>query len=124
MDTRKSAKDRWEEAYSKGAERNAEFSTMSGVPIKPLYTPEDVEGDYEEKLGYPGEYPYTRGVYPNMYRGRLWTVRQFAGYGDPEETNKRFKYLLEHGQNGLSVAFDMPTLMGLDSDSPLSLGEV
>ncbi|CAA9524385.1 MAG: Methylmalonyl-CoA mutase [uncultured Rubrobacteraceae bacterium] len=124
MDTRKGAKDRWEEAYSKGSERDAEFSTMSGVPIKPLYTPEDVEGDYDEKLGYPGEYPYTRGVYPNMYRGRLWTVRQFAGFGDPEETNKRFKYLLEHGQNGLSVAFDMPTLMGLDSDSPLSLGEV
>ena len=124
MDTRKTAKDRWEQAYSKASERNAEFSTMSGVPIKPLYTPDDVEGDYDEKLGYPGEYPYTRGVYPNMYRGRLWTVRQFAGYGDPEETNKRFKYLLEHGQNGLSVAFDMPTLMGLDSDSPLSLGEV
>jgi methylmalonyl-CoA mutase N-terminal domain/subunit len=124
LDTRKTAKDRWEEAYDKASERNAEFSTMSGVPIKPLYTPVDVEGDYDEKLGYPGEYPYTRGVYPNMYRGRLWTVRQFAGYGDPEETNKRFKYLLEHGQNGLSVAFDMPTLMGLDSDSPLSLGEV
>ena len=124
MDTRKSAKDRWEEAYDRASERDAEFSTMSGVPIKPLYTSEDVEGDYDEKLGYPGEYPYTRGVYPNMYRGRLWTVRQFAGYGDPGETNKRFKYLLEHGQNGLSVAFDMPTLMGLDSDSPLSLGEV
>ena len=124
LDTRKNAKSRWEEAYSKASERDAEFSTMSGVPIKPLYTPEDVEGDYDEKLGYPGEFPYTRGVYPNMYRGRLWTVRQFAGYGDPEETNKRFKYLLEHGQNGLSVAFDMPTLMGLDSDSPLSLGEV
>jgi methylmalonyl-CoA mutase, N-terminal domain len=124
LDTRKSAKVRWEEAYSKGAERDAEFSTMSGVPIKPLYTPDDVEGDYDEKIGYPGEYPYTRGVYPNMYRGRLWTVRQFAGFGDPEETNKRFKYLLGHGQTGLSVAFDMPTLMGLDSDSPLSLGEV
>ena len=124
MDTRKSAKDRWEEAYSKTPERDAEFSTMSGVPLKPLYTPEDVEGDYDEKLGYPGEYPYTRGVYPNMYRGRLWTVRQFAGYGTAAETNARFRYLLEHGQNGLSVAFDMPTLMGLDSDSPLSLGEV
>ena len=124
MDTRKGAKSRWEEAYEKAAEREAEFSTMSGVPVKPLYTPEDAEGDYDEKLGYPGEYPYTRGVYPNMYRGRLWTVRQFAGYGDPEETNRRFKYLLDHGQNGLSVAFDMPTLMGLDSDSPLSLGEV
>jgi len=124
VDTRKGAKSRWEEAYEKAAEREAEFSTMSGVPVKPLYTPEDAEGDYDEKLGYPGEYPYTRGVYPNMYRGRLWTVRQFAGYGDPEETNRRFKYLLDHGQNGLSVAFDMPTLMGLDSDSPLSLGEV
>ncbi|MEJ7631580.1 MAG: methylmalonyl-CoA mutase family protein [Rubrobacteraceae bacterium] len=124
MDTRKSAKNRWEEACEKAPERDAEFSTMSGVEIKPLYTPEDAQGDYDEKLGYPGEYPYTRGVYPNMYRGRLWTVRQFAGFGDPAETNKRFKYLLNHGQNGLSVAFDMPTLMGLDSDSPLSLGEV
>jgi methylmalonyl-CoA mutase, N-terminal domain len=124
VDTKKSARDRWEEAYSKSSERDAAFSTMSGVPIKPLYTPEDVEGSYDEKLGYPGEYPYTRGVYPNMYRGRLWTIRQFAGYGDAEETNRRFRYLIEHGQNGLSVAFDMPTLMGLDSDSPLSLGEV
>ncbi len=124
MDTKKTARDRWEEAYSKSPERDAEFSTMSGIPIKPLYTPDDVEGSYDEKLGYPGEYPYTRGVYPNMYRGRLWTIRQFAGYGDAEETNKRFRYLIEHGQNGLSVAFDMPTLMGLDSDSPLSLGEV
>jgi methylmalonyl-CoA mutase N-terminal domain/subunit len=97
---------------------------MSGIPIKPLYTPDDVEGPYDEKLGFPGEYPYTRGVYPNMYRGRLWTIRQFAGFGDAEETNQRFRYLIDHGQNGLSVAFDMPTLMGLDSDSPLSLGEV
>jgi methylmalonyl-CoA mutase, N-terminal domain len=124
VDTRKSARDRWEEAYSQSPERDAEFSTMSGIPVRPLYTPDDVEGPYDEKLGYPGEYPYTRGVYPNMYRGRLWTVRQFAGYGDAEETNRRFRYLIEHGQNGLSVAFDMPTLMGLDSDSPLSLGEV
>jgi methylmalonyl-CoA mutase, N-terminal domain len=124
VDIKKGARDRWEEAYSKNPERDAEFSTMSGIPIKPLYTPDDVEGSYDEKLGYPGEYPYTRGVYPNMYRGRLWTVRQFAGFGDAEETNKRFRYLIEHGQNGLSVAFDMPTLMGLDSDSPLSVGEV
>ena len=124
VDTKKSARDRWEEAYARSPERDAEFSTMSGIPIKPLYTPDDVEGSYEEKIGYPGEYPYTRGVYPNMYRGRLWTIRQFAGYGDAEETNRRFRYLIEHGQNGLSVAFDMPTLMGLDSDSPLSLGEV
>ncbi|MFL6031706.1 MAG: methylmalonyl-CoA mutase [Rubrobacteraceae bacterium] len=124
MDTKKGARERWEEAYSKNPERDAEYSTMSGIPIKPLYTPDDVEGSYDEKLGYPGEYPYTRGVYPNMYRGRLWTVRQFAGFGDAEETNRRFRYLIDHGQNGLSVAFDMPTLMGLDSDSPLSLGEV
>ena len=126
MDTRKkTAKERWEEAYSERGEREgAEFSTMSGVPIKPLYTPEDVEGPYDEKLGCPGQYPYTRGVYPNMYRGRLWTVRQFAGFGTAAETNRRFKYLIENGQQGLSVAFDMPTLMGLDSDSPLSPGEV
>ena len=124
MDTKKGAGERWEEAYSKNRERDAEFSTMSGIPVKPLYTPDDVDGSYDEKLGYPGEYPYTRGVYPNMYRGRLWTVRQFAGFGDAEETNKRFRYLIDHGQNGLSVAFDMPTLMGLDSDSPLSLGEI
>jgi methylmalonyl-CoA mutase, N-terminal domain len=124
VDTKKGARERWEEAYSKNPERDAEYSTMSGIPIKPLYTPDDVEGSYDEKLGYPGEYPYTRGVYPNMYRGRLWTVRQFAGFGDAEETNRRFRYLIDHGQNGLSVAFDMPTLMGLDSDSPLSLGEV
>jgi len=124
VDTKKGARDRWEETYSKNPERDTEFSTMSGIPVKPLYTPDDVEGSYDEKLGYPGEYPYARGVYPNMYRGRLWTIRQFAGFGDAEETNKRFRYLIEHGQNGLSVAFDMPTLMGLDSDSPLSLGEV
>jgi methylmalonyl-CoA mutase N-terminal domain/subunit len=121
---KKAAKDRWEEAYAEREERDVAFSTMSGVPIKPLYTPEDVEGDFDEKIGYPGEYPYTRGVYPNMYRGRLWTIRQFAGYGSAEDTNKRFKYLIENGQTGLSVAFDMPTLMGLDSDSPLSLGEI
>jgi methylmalonyl-CoA mutase, N-terminal domain len=124
VDTKKGARERWVEAYSKNPERDAEFSTMSGIPVKALYTPEDVEGSYDEKLGYPGEYPYTRGVYPNMYRGRLWTIRQFAGFGDAEETNRRFRYLIDHGQNGLSVAFDMPTLMGLDSDSPLSLGEV
>jgi methylmalonyl-CoA mutase N-terminal domain/subunit len=125
LDTeKKAAKDRWEEAYAEREERDVEFSTMSGVPIKPLYTPDDIEGDFDEKIGYPGEYPYTRGVYPNMYRGRLWTIRQFAGYGSAEDTNKRFKYLIENGQTGLSVAFDMPTLMGLDSDSPLSLGEI
>ncbi|CAN5250913.1 methylmalonyl-CoA mutase family protein [soil metagenome] len=130
MDTKKDAGSsqdplsRWEEAYREKGERDAEFSTMSGVPIRPLYTPDDVEGDYEERLGYPGEYPYTRGVYPSMYRGRPWTVRQFAGFGTAKETNERFKYLIANGQGGLSVAYDMPTLMGLDSDSPLSPGEV
>jgi len=95
------------------------------VPIEPLYTPDDLAGwDYDEKLGYPGEFPYTRGVYPSMYRGQLWTIRQFAGYGTAEETNKRYKFLLSQGQAGLSVAFDMPTLMGYDSDDPLSRGEV
>ena len=96
---------------------------MSGEPIRPLYTPEDV-GSFEERIGFPGEYPFTRGVYPSMYRGRLWTMRQFAGFGTAEETNERFRYLLDHGQTGLSTAFDMPSLMGHDSDHVRSLGEV
>jgi len=100
------------------------FSTMSGVENEPLYTPDNVEVEYERDLGFPGVYPFTRGVYPSMYRGRLWTMRQFAGFGTSEETNERFRYLLEHGQTGLSTAFDMPTLMGYDSDHPRSLGEV
>src|SRR4051812_19685792 len=106
------------------AEREAEFSTMSGHPIEAIYGPEDLAGDAEEKLGAPGEYPFTRGPYPSMYRGRLWTMRQFAGFGTVEETNERFHYLLDHGQTGLSTAFDMPTLMGYDSDHVRSLGEV
>jgi methylmalonyl-CoA mutase, N-terminal domain len=105
-------------------EREAEFSTMSGHPIEPLYTSGDVQGDLDEKVGTPGEYPFTRGPYPSMYRGRLWTMRQFAGFGTVEETNERFHYLLDHGQTGLSTAFDMPTLMGYDSDHTRSLGEV
>ena len=96
---------------------------MSGEPIRPLYTPEDV-GSFEERIGFPGEFPFTRGVYPSMYRGRLWTMRQFAGFGTAEETNERFRYLLDHGQTGLSTAFDMPSLMGHDSDHVRSLGEV
>src|SRR5580765_3495350 len=99
-------------------------STMSGLEVEPLYTPDAVEIDYGRDLGRPGEYPFTRGVYPTMYRGRLWTMRQFAGFGTAAETNERFHYLLEHGQTGLSTAFDMPSLMGHDSDSPRSLGEV
>ena len=99
-------------------------STISGVEVSPLYTPHDAAIDYRRDLGDPGEYPFTRGVYPTMYRGRLWTMRQFAGFGGAAETNERFRYLLEHGQTGLSTAFDMPTLMGYDSDHARSLGEV
>jgi len=104
-------------------ERQQQFTTLSGVPVRPLYGPEDV-GAFEERIGFPGEFPFTRGVYPSMHRGRLWTMRQFAGFGTAEETNERFRYLLDHGQTGLSTAFDMPSLMGHDSDHPRSLGEV
>jgi methylmalonyl-CoA mutase N-terminal domain/subunit len=118
--------DAWrEELYEAAPERRGElFTTISGVENEPLQTPETVQLDYERDLGYPGAYPFTRGVYPSMYRGRLWTMRQFAGFGTAAETNARFRYLLEHGQTGLSTAFDMPTLMGYDSDHPRSLGEV
>jgi methylmalonyl-CoA mutase, N-terminal domain len=105
-------------------DREELHSTISGVPVEPLYSPANVEIDYERDLGAPGEFPFTRGVYPSMYRGRLWTIRQFAGFGTAEETNARFRYLLEHGQTGLSTAFDMPTLMGYDSDHARALGEV
>jgi methylmalonyl-CoA mutase, N-terminal domain len=118
--------DEWKrELYEAAPERQGElFSTISGLENEPLYTPERVELDYDRDLGYPGAYPFTRGVYPSMYRGRLWTMRQFAGFGTAAETNERFRYLLEHGQTGLSTAFDMPTLMGYDSDHARSLGEV
>jgi methylmalonyl-CoA mutase N-terminal domain/subunit len=118
--------DEWRrELYDASPERRGElFSTMSGIENEPLYAPGSAEADYARELGHPGAYPYTRGVYPSMYRGRLWTMRQFAGFGTAEETNERFRYLLEHGQTGLSTAFDMPTLMGYDSDHPRSLGEV
>jgi methylmalonyl-CoA mutase, N-terminal domain len=113
------------ELYDAQPERDGElFSTISGLENEPLVTPDNVEIDYERDLGYPGVYPFTRGVYPSMYRGKLWTMRQFAGFGTAEETNARFRYLLDHGQTGLSTAFDMPTLMGHDSDHPRSLGEV
>jgi methylmalonyl-CoA mutase, N-terminal domain len=106
-------------------EKKDERRTDSGIEVKPLYRPEDLESfDYSDKLGDPGEYPYTRGIYPTMYRGRPWTMRQYAGFGTAKETNKRFKYLIEAGQTGLSVAFDLPTQMGRDSDHELSLGEV
>jgi methylmalonyl-CoA mutase N-terminal domain/subunit len=120
----------WEEktlapALEKSPERMREFTTTSGHPIRRLYTPADLAGfDPERDLGFPGQPPYTRGIHATMYRGRLWTMRQFAGFGTAEDTNKRFRYLLEHGQTGLSVAFDLPTLMGYDSDHALSEGEV
>src|SRR3954454_5937054 len=124
-EARRRAHEWLDEVYDKLEEREALFETISGQEVKPLYPEEDRAGaDAERDLGYPGEFPYTRGVYPSMYRGRLWTMRQFAGFGTAEETNERFHYLLEHGQTGLSTAFDMPTLMGLDSDHPRSLGEV
>jgi methylmalonyl-CoA mutase N-terminal domain/subunit len=113
------------EVYARQPERDALFTTISGEEVRPLYTQEDLaDTDVEGDIGLPGEYPFTRGVYPSMYRGRLWTMRQFAGFGTAEETNERFRYLRDHGQTGLSTAFDMPTLMGHDSDDTRSLGEV
>jgi methylmalonyl-CoA mutase, N-terminal domain len=118
-------RERWQDHYRRTAERDVDFETISGEPLRPLYTPEDLQDlDYARDLGFPGHYPFTRGVYHSMYRGRLWTMRQFAGFGSPRETNERYKFLLKHGQGGLSVAFDMPTLMGRDSDDPRSEGEV
>jgi methylmalonyl-CoA mutase, N-terminal domain len=116
----------WRRAlYEAADERQGElFSTISGLEVDPLYSADSVEIDEKRDLGYPGVYPFTRGVYPSMYRGKLWTMRQFAGFGTAEETNERFRYLLDHGQTGLSTAFDMPSLMGYDSDHPRSLGEV
>jgi methylmalonyl-CoA mutase N-terminal domain/subunit len=119
-------KERWlSESYSSSPEREGPFLTVSSEPVEPLYGPGDIEGlDYERDLSFPGEFPYTRGIRGNMYRGRLWTMRQFSGFGTAKETNQRYKFLLERGQTGLSVAFDMPTIMGRDSDDPLSEGEV
>jgi methylmalonyl-CoA mutase N-terminal domain/subunit len=116
--------DEWRSAYGLSPERDATFTTLSAEEIKPLYTERDLPPDPAASIGLPGQYPFTRGVYPSMYRGRLWTMRQFAGFGTAAETNERFHYLLDHGQTGLSTAFDMPSLMGHDSDHPLSLGEV
>jgi methylmalonyl-CoA mutase, N-terminal domain len=114
----------WQRAFATVPKRAATFDTISGDPVKPLYTPLDVDGAYTERLGFPGEFPFTRGPYSTMYRTRLWTMRQFAGFGTAEETNQRYHYLLDQGQTGLSVAFDFPTLMGYDSDHPRALGEV
>ena len=123
-------RDRWRastraQAIASTPERQARFETSSGVEIADLYTPADVAGlDEERDLGRPGEYPFTRGVQPTMYRGRLWTMRQYAGFATAAETNERFRYLLAQGQTGLSVAFDLPTQMGYDSDAPAAEGEV
>jgi len=127
-DPRKSLADWEEHVYrpncAKFPERQPEFSTVSAAPVKPLYTPVDAEGPYEERNGYPGQYPFTRGIQPTMYRGRFWTMRQYAGFGTATESNERYRYLLSQGQTGLSVAFDLPTQIGYDSDDPLADGEV
>jgi methylmalonyl-CoA mutase N-terminal domain/subunit len=118
-------RDTYEPFTARTPERSVRFESLSGLPRAPLYTPEDLgDWSYADRLGHPGEYPFTRGVYPTMYRGRLWTMRMFAGFGRPEDTNARFKYLLAQGQTGLSTAFDMPALMGYDADHPRARGEV
>jgi methylmalonyl-CoA mutase N-terminal domain/subunit len=124
-----SGRARWESEtvrpfIERQAERRPAFDTASGIPLERLYSPDDTALDYSRDLGYPGEFPFTRGIYPTMYRGRLWTMRQYAGFGTAEETNQRYRYLLEHGQTGLSVAFDLPTQMGYDADAPMAAGEV
>jgi methylmalonyl-CoA mutase N-terminal domain/subunit len=117
-------KDVYRPAVEKKPERKPAFHTTSGIEIDPVNTPSDIDGGFDERIGFPGEYPYTRGVYPSMYRGRPWTTRQYAGFGTAKQTNERFRYLLERGQKGLSVAFDLPTQMGYDSDDPVAVGEV
>ncbi|MDP3443522.1 MAG: methylmalonyl-CoA mutase family protein, partial [Ignavibacteria bacterium] len=136
MENNRKAKKMYSEEYTKQKseylsklyktnEGGFKFTTVSGEQIKPLYTPEDTyDKKFEDEIGFPGVYPFTRGIHPDGYRGKVWTMRQFAGFGTPEDTNARFKYLLQHGQTGLSVAFDLPTLMGYDADSPESEGEV
>jgi methylmalonyl-CoA mutase N-terminal domain/subunit len=124
-----SQKELWEQtvvrrALERSPERKSAFETPSGIPVARLYTPEDIKLDYARDLGFPGEYPFTRGIQPTMYRGRLWTMRQYAGYATAAESNRRYRYLLEQGQTGLSVAFDLPTQLGYDADHPLALGEV
>ena len=122
-------REKWEKevlepALSRFPERQPDFKLTSGMEIRPLYTPGDLAGtDLEETPGYPGEYPFGRGIQPTMYRGRLWTMRQYSGFASAEESNRRYRYLLEQGQTGLSVAFDLPTQMGYNSDHPLAKGE-
>jgi methylmalonyl-CoA mutase, N-terminal domain len=125
MTDQESARERWQRRYAASRVRDADFTTLSGMEVEPVYGPAD-EASYPgfDRIGYPGEFPYTRGLYPTGYRGRTWTIRQFAGFGNAEQTNERYKMILRSGGGGLSVAFDMPTLMGRDSDEPQSLGEV
>jgi methylmalonyl-CoA mutase, N-terminal domain len=126
----RTAKENWDQGplqktLGRAPERRPQFTSISGMPVERLYTPADMAGaDYHRDLGFPGEYPFTRGVQPTMYRGRFWTMRQYAGFGNARESNERYRYLLEQGQTGLSVAFDLPTQAGYDSDHPLSMGEV
>ena len=115
---------KWQADIEKSPARDYNFDSISGRSLDLLYSPQKIDDEYIEKLGFPGQYPYTRGVHANMYRGKLWTMRQFSGFGTPEESNKRYHYLLKQGQTGLSIAYDMPTLMGYDPDHPISLGEV
>ncbi len=129
MDDLKRLQEEWEQevlrpALERFPERRERFTTLSGIPVERLYTPADVEVDYARDLGFPGQYPFTRGIQPTMYRGRFWTMRQYAGYATAEESNRRYRYLLEQGQTGLSVAFDLPTQIGYDADHPMAEGEV
>jgi methylmalonyl-CoA mutase N-terminal domain/subunit len=127
--TLENEKSRWEDqvlapVLKRFPERRSDFHTSSGIPLPRLLTPQDPDPDYMDKLGFPGEYPFTRGVQPSMYRGRFWTMRQYAGYATAEESNRRYRFLLEQGQTGLSVAFDLPTQIGYDADDPIAMGEV
>lgn len=124
LDFFQNAKEQWETTVRSSKQRSYNFDTVSGKPVHLLYHPESDENEYLKNLGFPGQYPFTRGIHPNLYRGKLWTMRQFSGFGTPEETNERYHLLLSKGQTGLSVAYDMPTLMGYDPDDPISQGEV
>ena len=124
LDSFKIKKNKWQKSVESSSTRDYNFDTLSGEPLDMLYYPSHLDEKYIKQLGFPGEYPYTRGIHPNLYRGRLWTMRQFSGFGTPQKTNERFHFLLNQGQTGLSVAYDMPTLMGYDPDHPISAGEV